>query len=205
MPHTAYRNSRDRYGRVARTFHWTITGAIIALYTIANIMKAMEPGPDKWQLYDLHKSIGVIVLGLVLLRIMWRVANPQPELPAGTPRWQRRAAGLNHFLLYLAMLAMPLSAYAASKAGDFTVNVFGFYEMPDIIAWVRDTAPELAGRNKTLHVWGNLIHEYTSYLLYGLAGLHLAAALWHHFVRKDGVLARMAPRSAPAGQTEQTI
>ncbi len=191
MPRSIYRNSRDHYGFIARALHWMIALAIIALYAIANIMKAMEPAPLKWQLYDVHKSIGVIVLGFVPLRIVWRFMNPAPELPAGTPGWQRRAASLNHILLYLAILVMPLSAYAASKSGDFTVNIFGFYEMPDIVAWVRDSAPELIGRDKTIHVWGNLVHEYTSYMLYALAGLHLTAALWHHYVWRDGVLARM--------------
>lgn len=191
MQHSPYRNSQDQFGLVARALHWVIALAIILLYIIANIMHAMEPGPDKWQLYDIHKSIGVIVLGLVLIRIFWRLTNPVPEQPADTPAWQQRASAMSHFLLYLAMLVMPLSAYAASKSGDFTVNIFGFYEMPDIIAWLRNSAPELIGRNKLIHVWGNLIHEYTSYLLYALAGLHLVAALWHHYVRKDNILVRM--------------
>ena len=191
MPHRSFRNSREHYGLIARALHWVIALAIIMLYAIANIMQAMEPGPDKWQLYDVHKSIGVIVLGLVLLRLLWRFTNPVPKLPAGTSTWQRKAASLSHFMLYAAMLVMPISAYAASKSGDFTVNIFGFYEMPDIVAWLRDTAPELIGRKKPIHVWGNLIHEYTSYVLYALVGLHLAAALWHHYARKDGVMARM--------------
>lgn len=182
-----------RYGRTAIALHWLVFALFLTNFTIAYQMQALEPGPDKWALFDLHKAIGSTFIFILFWRIGYRLIRRPPALPQSLPLWQTRAARASHLLLYCTMIVMPLSAYVGSKAGDFSVSWFGVFEMPDILYFLRDSYPELLGRKKFLHFWGNEIHRLNSYVIYGLVGVHVSAALWHQFVRRDGVLPRMLP------------
>jgi cytochrome b561 len=189
----AIKNTDERFGAVAQFVHWSIFLLFVVQFVIADWMIDAPKSPDKWALYDLHKSLGLTVLFIVFLRIGWRLSNPQPTPPTGLSGPQRLAARASHYILYGAMLLMPISAYVGSKAGVFAVSWFGIWEVPDLVNWIGAYEPQILGRNKWLHIFANDVHRILSYAIYGLVGLHLSAALWHHFVRKDDVLRRMLP------------
>lgn len=176
------KNTRKSYGLMAQTLHWLIFVLFVGMFVAAEIMMDMEPGPDKWQLYGLHKSFGIVLLFLVFARISWRMANVTPEDVAGMSKWQSLAAHGVHYALYVAMLAMPISGYLMSMGGGHGITVFGVWSVPDLV-----------GENKPLGSLAHSVHHYTSLAVYGLVAVHLAAALYHHFIKKDEVLHRMLP------------
>lgn len=177
-----WRNTSLTYGTVARSFHWLMALLIISMLCVGFYMDGMAMGPDKLQVYGLHKSAGIIVLALVALRLLWRLANPTPALPQDIPAWQRWGAHLSHFALYGLMFAMPLIGWLMSSAAGFPVSVFGLFSLPSLI----DPSPDMVRLTKTLHFYG-------AWAFVGLISAHAAAALFHHFIRKDGVLRRMLP------------
>lgn len=111
------KNTENSYGLIAKTFHWLIALAIIILITVGFIMSAMEPSPDKYELYNMHKSSGVIVLMLVILRLLWRFSNKIVQPPENLPNILKLAAKSGHFMLYVFMLLMPISGVLMSYFG----------------------------------------------------------------------------------------
>jgi cytochrome b561 len=140
--------------------------------------------PLKLNLFVWHKSIGIMVLALVVLRLAWRFTHPAPSLPPDTPAWERRAAHASHFLLYATMIAMPLTGWAISSASGIPFRVFWWIPLPDIVASDKQTA-EIAA---SAHFW-------TFVALAALLVAHAGAALRHHYVKRNDVLLRMLPRS----------
>ena len=176
------RNSVFAYGAVAKLLHWVIGLSIIGLLAIGLWMEELPPGPDKWQVYGWHKATGICVLALVLIRIVWRQWSIIPAMPADFGSLERFAAKSTHALLYLLMVAMPLAGWGMSSAGGHEVSMFGYY-----------TLPPLVEKSK---VWSSIfheMHEIGGYALIGLIGLHVLAAFYHHFIRKDTILKRMLP------------
>ena len=178
--------SPTRYGTVAMTLHWLIALAIIGMLTVGKYMVDLpNTDPNKFALYQLHKSFGITVLVLTLVRIGWRLAHPAPALPAGMPAWQRWGAHLSHFGLYALMLAIPLSGWAAVSTSTLGIPtlLFGAVELPSLpITPDRDT-----------HEFFEGAHDLLGNLMIGLLILHVLAALKHHFVDHDTVLRRMLP------------
>lgn len=179
-----WRNDPTRYGALSQGLHWIVAALIVALFLIGWYMEELPLGPDKIRIYNLHKSIGVLVLALASLRLLWRLLSPPPPLPAGLVEWQRRAAGASHFLLYLLIFAQPAIGILHSNAANFPVVVFGSLTLPSLIG------PDEAAKKAlgAAHHWG-------SWAILGLVAVHAAGALYHHFVLKDGVLRRMLPGS----------
>ena len=140
--------------------------------------------PTRLKLFNWHKWAGVLILLLSALRLLWRLAHRPPPAPA-MPGWQRRAAAATHGLLYALFFAVPLAGWAYSSASGFPIVVFGVLPLPD---WV-PVNRELADTLKALHHW-------LAYALGGLVALHVAAALKHQFIDRDGLLARMWPARA---------
>lgn len=175
-----------RYGTVAMILHWLIAFSIIGLLIVGKYMVDLpRTDPDRFALYQLHKSFGISVLVLTVVRIGWRLINPVPPLPAGMPAWQRWGAHLSHFGLYALMLAIPLSGWAAVSASTLGIPtlLFGAVELPSLpIAPDRDT-----------HEFFEGTHDLLGNLMIGLLILHVLAALKHHFVDRDTVLRRMLP------------
>jgi cytochrome b561 len=140
---------------------------------------------------DAHKSIGITALGLVLMRLLWRVGHPPPAMPAGYAGWERRLAGLAHLLLYTLMLALPISGWlhdsAWKDAASHPMRLFGLVPWPRIalIAGVEPVAKE------TLHNVFGILHTGCGYLLYGLLALHIAGALKHQWLDRQPQLQRM--------------
>ena len=175
-----------RYGALAQTLHWLIAALIVTMFGLGWYMSDLPLGQRKFDLYQLHKSLGITIFGLTLLRLLWRWFHPAPPLPLSLPRWQRAAARASHALLYLMLLAQPLIGFFQSNAANFPVVLWGVLPLPALIG-----ADEALG--ETLVV----VHRWNSRLLLVLILVHVAAALRHHFVLKDDVLRRMLP--APRG------
>ena len=174
------RNSADSWGAVARAFHWLIAALVVAQFVIGSIAEEMKLTPAKLDLFVWHKSIGVTVLLLALLRLAWRLGNPPPEPPAATPRWERRLAAMAHWVLYGLILAVPLSGWWVSDASRVPFKAFFLVPMPDFI--VTDRALQEAAAE---------VHEALTTALLVVVAAHVAAALRHHFLLRDDVLRRM--------------
>lgn len=177
------RNTSERYGWVSQLFHWIIVALIITQYVLA----AMADGaPLFQQLVTIarHKSFGMLILMLAVLRLLWRWTNPVPPPVAGTPAWQRTSAHASHFILYALLFLQPLTGWLMSSARGFSVSFFNLFTFPDFIA--ADPA-----RYEQLHE----IHEVLAATLLIVAAVHAAAALKHHFYDRDDVLRRMLPLS----------
>ncbi|MDT8386028.1 MAG: cytochrome b [Thiogranum sp.] len=179
-------NTDDSYGRISISLHWLIAVAVIGLFALGLWMVELDYY-DPWyqRAPELHKSAGVLLFGLVLLRLVWHYSNPRPR-PVGS-RWESRAATLAHASLNLLLLATLVSGYLISTADGRPIDVFGLFQVPATLAGLQNQA-DLAGK----------IHELLSFILIGLAGLHALAALKHHFINHDATLRRMlASRQEP--------
>ncbi|CAN5646366.1 cytochrome b [soil metagenome] len=177
------RNTTERWGAVSQSLHWLIVLLILAQGSVGLLMGDMRNGPDKIQVYALHKSVGLSILALVVLRLLWRLYAGAPRPVAGTPRWQQRIATATHGLLYALLLAMPLSGWLFNSAAGFPLQWFGLFNLPAITS--QDTGlRELAGQ---LHAW-------LFWTLVAVATVHAAAAFYHHLFLRDATLARMLPR-----------
>lgn len=175
------KNTLTRYGAVAQLFHWIVVVLVITQFVLAKRADGLAP-VAKIGILATHKSIGITILALAVLRLGWRLFNPVPRLPAGTPRWQELAAHASHFLLYALLFITPVLGWLMSSARAFSVSWFGLFTLPDFIE------PDQAAFER-LHDW----HEAMAETLAVIALIHLAAALKHHFFDRDDVLRRMLP------------
>lgn len=168
------------WGPMARSFHWLVALLLLAQIPLAWYMVDQPLGPAKLGNYALHKSLGMLVFAITAVRLAWRLVHPAPPLPPGTPGWQRGAARLTQGLLYFLMFAMPLTGWLNSSAANFPVSVFGLFTLPNLI----DADPvRQQGFEDS--------HRVQSYLLFAVLTAHLAGALYHQYVKRDGVLAGM--------------
>ena len=178
---------RDRYTKTAILLHWIIALMIIAQLGVALVMgdETMWTPEMRGQLYGFHKALGMSVIVMTLVRIAWRLMNPAPALPAGMKSWEIFAVKATHGLFYVLLLAIPLSGWLlVTYAGRGPIDMFGLFAWPDI--------PGVGVNKDMAHEVGD-IHELMGYTMLVLIGLHVAAALKHHFVNKDNVLTRMLP------------
>ena len=183
-------NTEQRYGAVAQLFHWVIVALIITQFVLAIKGGDLPLGPAKIAVLAQHKSVGMTIFMLAMLRLLWRLVNPVPALPATTPRWQRVGAHLSHWALYTLILITPLFGWMMSSARNFSVSWFGLFTFPDLIQPDRPTYDLF-----------HEIHEILAIAILCIAVLHAAAALKHHFFDRDNVLRRMLPvRLKPDGQ-----
>jgi cytochrome b561 len=181
-----------RYTRVAMLLHW-----LIAILILCNVVLGLSAGslPDAWvrPVIDTHKSIGITVLGLVLLRILWRLSHRPPALPAVFPDWERQAAHVAHVLLYVLMIALPLSGWlhdsAWKDAATHPMRLFNLFPWPRI-GYVMHLDPAL---KETLHNRFGELHTWLGYALYLLLALHVGGALKHEWVDRHSVIKRMIP------------
>lgn len=194
-----------RYGRVAMSLHWLIAAAILALLisglwmTVA--IKVPATQAIAFTTYQWHKSLGLTVLVLSLARLLWRFVSPPPPLPESMGRMTRLAAHGTHTAFYILMIGLPLIGWAMVSASIYGLPtiVFGLFEWPHIPALANlETKAPVEAAFKTTHQAGG-------YLMIALLILHVAAALKHHFVDRDYVLAAMLPgfltRRAPSERT----
>ena len=185
------RSTDAGWGALVRAFHWLIALLIIVQGVIGLVMVEMGLTPAKVRLFALHKSIGLTLLALVLLRIAWRLTERRPADPPAMPHWQRRAARAMHVALYLLILALPLSGWWFNSAANAPLVWFGLVDVPSL---THGYAPGWKPR-------ALLLHEALFWLLVALLVAHVGAALWHHFRQRDDVLRRMllGPRRKSGG------
>lgn len=175
------KNTLTRYGAVAQLFHWVIVVLIITQFVLAKRAEGLSP-VAKIGVLATHKSVGITILGLAVLRLAWRFFNPVPPQPAGEPRWQERAAHVSHFLLYALLFITPVLGWLMSSARNFSVSWWDLVTLPDFIEPNRQAYERLHD-----------FHELMAQTLAVIALIHIAAALKHHFVDRDDVLRRMLP------------
>ena len=174
-----------QYTSTAKALHWGIAVLIFGMLGLGFYMTDLALSPTKLQLYSWHKWAGVTVFMLVVLRLAWRAAHKPPALPKHMSSIERMAAHAGHHVLYLLMLAIPLSGWLMSSAKGFQTVWFGVLPLPDLLAKDKATGDLL----QTVHMSLNFI------LIAVLLG-HVGAALKHHFINRDDVLTRMLPGRA---------
>jgi cytochrome b561 len=179
------RNSGSAYGRVARFFHWLMAALLLWQFSIAVTMVRVLPEGD-WQhrAYNWHEWSGVTLFALVTARLIWRLLDKPPPLDVPAP--MRLGAQLVHLGLYVLLFVMPITGYAANNALGFSMVLYGFIPLPDLLTLDRP----LGFRLLALHFWLGMT-------LLALFCLHVGGALLHHFVLRDGTLSRMWPRMPP--------
>lgn len=175
-----------RYTPVAIVLHWVLGLAILGMFGVGWYMTELAFSPLRLKLYNWHKWAGVTVLALSAVRLAWRLTHRPPALPqavsSGMPAWQTRAYHATHHLMYALFFAVPLIGWAYSSAAGFPIVWLGQFPLPDLLP----VNKELAELIKPLHQWA-------AWALVGLAGLHIAAALKHQLIDRDGLLQRMLP------------
>lgn len=181
----------DRYSRGAIWFHWIIAALVAVNLAIGLLHDSLFEGVAG--AIRLHKSIGLSVLALTLARIGWRLTHRPPRLPAGLPSWERTAARASHLAFYALLLLLPLSGWAMGSAGRearYPTRWFGLFDVPHL---------PVSARTAGL---GDAAHSVLGYAMAALVVLHMAAALRHHFVLRNAVLARMLPGVAGRDRAE---
>lgn len=179
-----------RYTLVAIALHWLLALAIVGMFGVGAYMTDLPISPLRIKLYNWHKWAGVTFLALTVLRVLWRVTHRPPALPAAVsnamPPWQTQAYHATHHLMYVLFFVVPLAGWAYSSAAGFPIVWFGQIALPDL--WAKNEA--VAELIKPLH-------QLSAYALMGLAALHVAAALKHHWVDRDGLMQRMLRGRTP--------
>jgi cytochrome b561 len=181
MPQTEYQRG---YTSTAKALHWVIVALMTAQYIFAWAMPHIGRNTPVTTLISLHFSFGMIILAVAIVRLGWRLTHTEPEHKDDLPPWQQRASRLMHWALYVLLFVVPILGWINTSYRGMPIVMFGA-ELPTLVA------KGSAGWRWTGDVHGLL----ANYLLLGLIGLHAGAALYHYFVRRDGVLQRMLPRA----------
>ncbi|HEY3786609.1 MAG TPA: cytochrome b [Steroidobacteraceae bacterium] len=182
------RNTTSRWGGIAQFLHWLIVALIITQVILANIAMDLPIGVRKLAMFARHKSFGLTILALAVIRLLWRWTNPTPPLPNDLKPYERTLARITHAALYLLLFAMPLTGWMMTSARGFPVSWFNLFQLPDFVP-----------KNQGLYDAMKTTHHALSYALYAVVFLHVAAALKHHFVLRDDVLRRMLPTARKSG------
>lgn len=178
--------SSARYTGVAIALHWLLALTILVMAGVGMYMTDLPVSPLRIKLYNWHKWAGVSFLALTVLRLLWRATHRPPPLPQtvtlGMPTWQVKAHHATHTLMYVLFFAVPLIGWAYSSAAGYPIVWFGQIPLPDFV-----------GPDKALAELIKPLHQLFALALLGLAGLHVAAALKHQWIDRDGLLNRMLP------------
>lgn len=181
----SWRSDRERWGLGIRLFHWTSAVLVLAQWVLGQYMTSL--GPEalalKFVLYQRHKSLGFVIFALTLLRLLWRLSEPaRPALPATMPAWQRSAAAANHTLFYVLLLMMPVTGFLAAAASPLGIPTVLFGVIP---------IPHPIGPDARLEALLLAAHRIQGWLFAALLVVHIAAALKHQLIDRDGLLLRM--------------
>jgi len=176
------KNTRNAYGLVAQALHWLVVAGITAQFVWAWRIDRTDSIRAEFALVNQHKSIGMTVLALVVVRLLWRAFNRPPPFPSSMSAWERLSAATAHWMLYALILAMPLSGWIYTSAAGFGPEFFGLVDIPALV-----------GQNERLEDLFGAVHEWLAICILALVAIHVLAALRHQFVLKDGLLKRMLP------------
>ena len=180
------RNSSSRYGWVSIFMHWGVALVVFSLFALGLWMVGLDYY-STWRkdAPELHKSIGLVLLAVMVLRVLWRFISPPPPALASYSRMTRIGATFGHAFLYLSLFAVMIAGYLISTADGVGIPVFGLFEVPALVSGLPDQA-DTAGE----------IHLYLAWALVIFSGLHALAALKHHFIDRDATLTRTLGRKA---------
>jgi cytochrome b561 len=181
----AWGNTAQQYGAIAIVLHWGMAVLLVVLIAMGFYMDRMpDAGFDtqKITLILVHKALGMLVLGLAVLRLVWRLGNALPRLVDSLPDWQQVAARFVHLMFYALMFSVPVTGWLMSSAGGYPVPFFGLFDVPDLI-----------GFNEWLFQVLITVHRWLAWMLFFFLVLHAGAALRHHFELRDDTLRRMLP------------
>lgn len=180
-----WRNTSSNYGLVSITMHWLVAAAVVGLFALGYWMVGLTYYSSWYRTApDIHKSVGLLLLALMVLRVVWRFLNSGPAPVPNHSRITRLATKVGHGVLYLGLFAVMISGYLISTAEGRGISVFSWFEVPALITSIPDQE-DIAG----------LLHEYLAWGLVILSSLHALAALKHHFIDRDPTLKRMIGRA----------
>ncbi len=181
-------SKNNKYSFLSRLLHWLIAGLIVSQYVLAKLAEQAEHANKVVQQLGLlanHKSIGMTILMLAVLRLSWRLITKSPALPNSMPAWQIRASSISHWLMYGLIFSIPISGWLMSSAAAYSVSWFNLFVFPDLVT-----------SSESLEYLFHEVHEILVKSLFVIVLVHIAATLKHHFVDKDAVLTRMANMGA---------
>lgn len=188
------RNTTERWGWVSIAIHWLTVVLVLGLVVVGLVMQELPTSRTKFEVFALHKSVGLTVLGLTLLRMGWRLVAGTPDPVPGTPRWQAWAAQAAHAALYVVLLAMALTGWLYHSASGIPVKLtwFGLFQVP-----------LLSGTDEGIAEFAETAHGWLWVVLLAIVVVHAAAALKHHYLDRDQTLARMLPGLKPAAHKNE--
>jgi cytochrome b561 len=174
----------QHYTKIAIALHWIIGVAIIIMLAMGLLLDSV-PDDYKFQVYQFHKSLGLTILVLSFVRLFWRLTHKTPALPEGMKTWEIWASKLTHYAFYIMMIGIPMTGWALVSASplNFPIMWFGLFEWPHLPLTIDKSLSQNFGE----------MHELLAYMTIGLLGLHIGAALKHHFINEDNVLTHMLP------------
>ena len=174
------------YTAVAKLLHWVLALALTGIFGVGLYMADLPFSPLRLKLYNWHKWAGITILTLSVLRLLWRFTHRPPPLPTAMaqsmPKWQHWAHEATHYAMYSLFFIVPLLGWAYSSASGFQIVVFGVLPLPDLLS-----------ANKELAETIKPLHGLAAWALCALVVLHVAAALKHQFIDRDGLIGRMLP------------
>jgi cytochrome b561 len=176
----SFKNTAEKFGLTARAFHWLIAVLILMLLMMGYQMGTLPMGPDKLWVIGLHKSLGITVLALGVMRLIWRILNAPPPALHSHAKWEKFLAKTIHVVFYISIIGMPLSGWIMSSASEYPVNFYGWFNIPSIVAKNHDLAEAMES-----------VHELFALGLMGSVVLHIAGALKHRLIDNDDTLNRM--------------
>jgi cytochrome b561 len=181
------------YNPGLRALHWLMAALIFVALPLGVWASLLPRGEQRSEVLLIHKSIGVTVLGLVALRIVWRIITGAPAYAEPLGRLTHAAARAGHLALYALMIAMPVSGYLTSTAGGNAVSWFGLFTLPRVV-----------GKDKFLDEAASWAHLVFAWVIAFVLAAHLGAVVWHAVIKRDSVLTRMWPSYRPASGTAKS-
>ncbi len=188
-----FRNTRVRWGAISQLLHWLIVALIAVQAGLGLVGLALPIGLRKLAIFATHKSIGITILALVVIRLLWRCLNPTPALPGNLSPIERRLARFTHAVLYGLLFALPLTGWVMSSARGFPVSWFNLAQLPDLVS-----------KSDALYRAMVEVHAALTIFLGLTVALHIAGALKHHLLLRDDTLRRMLPGGSPETSTDLT-
>jgi cytochrome b561 len=179
-----YGSRTDHYPATSKLLHWLIAACVLTTAPVAIAMGRVAEGPTQNSLYNLHKSLGVLIFILMILRVINRFAVGAPIADPKIEPWQKTVSAVVHSSIYVLLVAMPIAGYIANSAFGAPTPFFGLFNLPPIV-----------GKNEALSTQLFTIHRYVGWVLIALVLMHVGAALFHTFIRRDNVINRMLPRA----------
>ena len=168
------------YTLTAQALHWLTVLLMLMILPVAWVMMSLPKGSEQDSMMVFHRSLGVTIFAVVVLRLAWRSTHPAPPSPSGAPRVTELISQVTYWLLYALLLLMPITGYLQS-ADDKPVSYLGLFNLPEL------------PRNKPLGHLAQVLHLAGQWGIYALVGLHVGATVWHVAIRRDGLLSRMIP------------